>query len=84
MAPAYTVCRHSPGDGSGNNKRYPPAVVEELILALQAAGGLSPVILARSDAEERFNRHWSSVPSSEDVKEAEQRSGGRGGVGVVE
>lgn len=37
-----------------------PCSSRDLILALEAAGGLSPVILAHTDAEERFNGHWSA------------------------
>lgn len=32
----------------------------DLILALKAAGVLSPVILEHTDAEERFNGYWSA------------------------
>lgn len=37
-----------------------PCCSRDLILAPVAAGGLSPVILAHTDAEERFNGHWSA------------------------
>lgn len=39
-----------------------PCSSRDLILALEATGGLSPVILAHTDAEERFNGHWSAYP----------------------
>jgi len=46
---------------SGNNNNTPYSS-RDLILAPEAAGGLSPVILAHTDAEERFNGHWSAYP----------------------
>lgn len=40
----------------------PPCSSRDLILAPEAAGALSPIILAHTDAEERFNGHWSAYP----------------------
>lgn len=43
-------------------QKAPPCSSRDLILAPEAAGGLSPIILAHTDAEERFNGHWSAYP----------------------
>lgn len=65
---------------SGNNNNTPYSSTN-LILAQGAAGELSLVILAHTDAEERFNGHWSVYPlvSVRENQEIEQR--GRGNEG---
>lgn len=67
--PCNSSCR-----SAGDNKRRPPCSSRDLILAPEAAGGLSPIILARTDAEERFNGHWSAYP----LLGAQRRESSRG------
>lgn len=75
------VCGESPYWRSINNKSQPCSCTDH-IAALGAAGGLSPVILAHTDFEERFNRALVIVPSSEDIKETEYtEQRGRGAEG---
>lgn len=57
--------RSLPAGAVETTKDPPPPPLcssRDLILAPEAAGGLSPIILAHTDAEERFNGHWSAYP----------------------